>query len=147
MTIARGAGERSAEAIASGHDDRGRPVHRGWEACGSRRRWMAPFILVLLAERPSHGYAMIRRLEAMGIAANELDVGQVYRTLHCLERLGHVRSAWSPEPTGPRRRDYKLTDAGRAALDEWAVVMAERARLIGEFEDRYGAVLTSGGAR
>lgn len=135
------------EPIASGRDTLGRPEHHGWLACGGRRRWMAPFILVLLAERPSHGYALIGRLQSMGIAGDTLDVGQIYRTLRCLERLGHVRSAWSEATAGPQRRDYELTDAGRAALDEWAVVMEERARLIDEFEIRYGAALAMGGAR
>ena len=41
------------------------------------------------------------------------------------------------EPVGPQRRDYELTDAGYAAIDEWAAVMKERARLIGEFNGRY----------
>ncbi len=123
--------------IASGRDENGRPAHRGWAACGGRRRWMAPFILVLLGEEPTHGYALIRRLQAMGVMSKEIDIGQVYKTLHCLETLGHVRSSWSAEPTGQPHRDYDLTDAGRVALAEWAAVMAERARLIGEFESRF----------
>ena len=122
--------------IASSRDDDGRPVHRGWAASGGRRRWMAPFILALLAEEPAHGYALIGRLHAMGVAEGEVDVGQVYRTLHCLETLGHVRSTWSAEPVGQPRRTFELTDAGSVALEEWGAVMAERARLIGEFEAR-----------
>jgi DNA-binding PadR family transcriptional regulator len=125
------------EEIASDRDAQGRPVHHGWPPCGGRRRWMAPFILVLLAEEKAHGYALIGRLQEMGVSEGEIDIGQVYRTLHCLENLGHVASSWSDDPTGPRRRDYELTDAGREALVEWAAVMTERARLIREFEDRY----------
>ena len=128
---------RPPEEIASALDAKGRPVHQGWPPCGSRRRWMAPFVLVLLAQEPTHGYARIGRLQEMGVSEGEIDVGQVYRTLHCLENLGHVRSRWSDDPTGPRRREYELTEAGRAALDEWAAVMLERARLIGEFQDRH----------
>jgi DNA-binding PadR family transcriptional regulator len=106
---------------------------------------MAPFVLVLLADGSTHGYALIGRLKEMGIAEGEIDVGQVYKTLRCLERLGHVASTWSAEPTGPQHRDYELTDAGRAALDEWAAVMSERARLIDEFEARYRRCATSTG--
>ena len=40
-------------------------------------------------------------------------------------------------PVGPQRREYELTAAGYAALDEWAAVMKERIRLIGEFDGRY----------
>ncbi len=147
MTKDVGVADRVVEPIASGRDELGRPEHRGWLTCGGRRRWMAPFILVLLAEEPSHGYGLIGRLREMGVAGDTMDVGQVYRTLRCLERLGHVRSWWSADPTGPRRREYELTDDGRAALDEWAVVMAERQRLIDEFEVRYGVAGRMGGAR
>lgn len=123
--------------IASARDQEGRPLHHGWSACGGRRRWMAPFILVLLTEGPVHGYALIRLLQEMGVAEGKLDVGQVYKTLRCLESLGHVSSRWSDDPTGPRRREYELTNRGRDALDEWAAVMEERERLIGEFATRY----------
>jgi len=125
--------------IACSRDGDGRPVHRGWAASGGRRRWLAPFILVLLNEGPAHGYALIGALRTMGVAAGELDVGQVYRTLRCLETLGHVRSDWSVAPGHPRRA-YELTDHGREALDEWAAVMSERERLIEEFESRYGRI-------
>jgi DNA-binding PadR family transcriptional regulator len=73
----------------------------------------------------------------MGITSGAVDVGQVYRILRDLEASGLVTSAWSNEPVGPRRREYELTATGYAALDEWAAVMKERARLIGEFDGRY----------
>ena len=41
---------------------------------------------------------------------------------------------------GPQRRDYVLTDAGFAALHEWAAVMRERTRLIAEFAELHGIV-------
>jgi DNA-binding PadR family transcriptional regulator len=97
---------------------------------------MEPFVLVLLAEA-AHGYAVISELGEMGIAVGPVDVGQVYRTLRDLEDTGHVTSSWSSEPVGPQRRDYELTEAGYVALDEWAAVMKERARLIAEFDARY----------
>ena len=85
----------------------------------------------------AHGYGITGELEAIGITGGDVDIGQVYRILRDLEHVGHVTSSWSSEPVGPQRREYALTDAGHAALDEWAAVMKERARLIGEFEARY----------
>lgn len=130
------------DPLASEHDAAGVPIHRGWAPAGGRRRWMEPFVLVLLADGPVHGYAVIGLLEALGISAGSVDIGQVYRTLRDLEGAGQVTSSWSAESAGPQRRDYELTAAGYAALDEWAAVMRERARLIAEFEARYLEAVT-----
>jgi PadR family transcriptional regulator len=128
-----------AAGLASGRDASGEPTHRGWTPLGGRRRWIEPFVLVLLEQPGAHGYAIMGELEAMGITSGALDVGQVYRTLRDLEAAGQVTSTWSTDPVGPQRREYQLTDAGWAALDEWAAVMRDRARLIGVFEKRYRA--------
>ena len=98
---------------------------------------MEPFVLVLLAGGGAHGYSITAQLEEMGITGGSVDIGQVYRTLRDLEGAGQVTSSWSTEAAGPQRRDYELTDAGYAAIDEWAAVMKERARLIAEFNGRY----------
>jgi PadR family transcriptional regulator PadR len=125
------------DAVASDRDDAGVPVHRGWAPIGGRHRWMEPFVLVLLAGGGAHGYAITAQLEEMGITGGPVDIGQVYRTLRDLEAAGLVTSSWSAEPVGPQRRDYELTEGGYAAIDAWAAVMKERARLIGEFNARY----------
>ncbi len=133
----RKAGVTDVDALASDRDDAGVPVHRGWAPLGARRRWMEPFVLVLLAGGGAHGYAITAQLEEMGITGGPVDIGQVYRTLRDLEQAGQVTSSWSAEPVGPQRRDYELTDTGYAAIDAWAAVMKERARLIGEFNGWY----------
>jgi PadR family transcriptional regulator PadR len=122
--------------IASARDDKGAPVHRGWAQVGIHHRWMEPFVLALLASGSEHGYAIVGQLAELGITNGPIDVGQVYRTLRDLEKQGQVSSRWSTG-SGPARRDYRLTDAGVAALDEWAAVMKERARLVAEFEALY----------
>ena len=129
----------ATDALASDRDSSGTPVHRGWAPLGGRHRWMEPFVLAALAtgHGQAHGYGITGELEAIGITGGDVDIGQVYRILRDLEHAGHVTSTWSSEPVGPQRREYALTDAGYAALDEWAAVMKERARLIGEFEARY----------
>jgi poly-beta-hydroxybutyrate-responsive repressor len=127
----------ASEAVASERDGRGVPVHRGWAPAGGRHRWMEPFVLMLLAGGSAHGYAITSQLEDLGITGGAVDVGQVYRTLRDLEAGGQVTSTWSNDPVGPQRREYLLTDAGYTALDEWAAVMKERARLVAEFDARY----------
>jgi DNA-binding PadR family transcriptional regulator len=126
-----------SSAIASDRDPAGVPVHRGWAPAGGHHRWMEPFVMVLLAAGPAHGYAIVGELVKLRITTGSVDIGQVYRSLRDLEEAGQVRSAWSTEGSGPARRDYELTEAGYAALDEWAAVMKERARLVAEFDARY----------
>jgi hypothetical protein len=48
-----------------------------------------------------------------------------------------VVSRWELPDAGATRRDYEITDAGRAVLHDWAFVMQERARLVGEFLAQY----------
>ncbi len=122
-------------AIASDRDPAGIPIHRGWSPIGAHR-WMEPFVLAFLASGTSHGYAIVGELAQLGITNGPVDVGQVYRTLRDLEQAGQVSSSWMTG-TGPARRDYELTPLGFAALDEWAAVMKERARLVAEFDALY----------
>jgi PadR family transcriptional regulator, regulatory protein PadR len=119
------------------------PIQRGWVPSTGRRRWCEPFVLVLLARGSTYGYAILGRLEEMGVSDGPLDVGLVYRTLRDLEEAGQVRSAWIDAAGGPRRRAYELTDAGYRALDRWAAVMRERARLIAEFNADYLDAVTA----
>jgi DNA-binding PadR family transcriptional regulator len=138
-----GPGPGEAPGIATGHDAAGVPIHRGWAPFSGHHRWMEPFVMVLLAGGAAHGYAIVGELAALGITNGAVDVGQVYRTLRDLEAAGQVHSAWSTAGSGPARRDYELTTAGYAALDEWAAVIKERARLIGEFDARYLETISS----
>ena len=132
----------ATEPIAT-RDGDGAPTHRGWMPNAARRRWIEPFVLAMLARGDTYGYAVLGRFEEMHISNGPLDVGLVYRTLRDLERDGLVSSSWAEESAGPRRRAYQLTDSGLAALDDWAVVMRERARLIGEFNADYLVTVAS----
>ena len=117
------------------------PHHgHGWSPDGPRRRWLEPFVLVLLARGIGHGYGLVARLNALGAAPNEVDAGALYRTLRDLETVGLVQSHWTSPDAGAPRRDYVLTDAGWVSLADWVVVMHERARLVGEFLAEYEAL-------
>jgi PadR family transcriptional regulator PadR len=129
------ASEPAVEPIASGSNDAGQPVHRGWRPMGAHRRWMEPFVLAMVGATGGHGYALQAQLDELGISNGAVDVGQVYRTLRDLEEAGQVVSTWSSDRVGPQRRDYVLTQSGFVALHEWAAVMRERTRLIAEFDE------------
>ena len=75
-------------------------------------------LLLLLSERPTHGYELLDALP--GLTGEErVDVGNLYRVLRGLEEERLVRSEWSGDLPGPAKRTYWLTDDGRAALTAW----------------------------
>jgi DNA-binding PadR family transcriptional regulator len=72
-------------------------------------------LLSIVAEGPSHGYAVIEQLRAQSGDAFDLPEGTVYPALHRLQRSGLLESTWG-EAGGRRRRVYSLTSDGRKAL-------------------------------
>ena len=77
---------------------------------------IGPCILLLLAESPSHGYALVDRLKEFGFTDGS--TGSLYRELRRLEEAGLAHSYWEASQTrGPARRVYELTAAGRRALN------------------------------
>ena len=71
-------------------------------------------LLVLVAERDSHGYDLAPRLASLGLA---VDMAGVYRALRAMERRGELRSTWDTSSShGPPRRVYGLTEAGRRLI-------------------------------
>jgi DNA-binding PadR family transcriptional regulator len=118
---------------ADEHPHRHHDNHRGWTRSGGRRgRWLEPFLLVLVRDEEAHGGALIGRLNELCLAPNGVDVGMAYRNLRELEGDGLAVSRWMADDGAPRRA-YRLTDAGRVALDEWISVMRERGRLVEAF--------------
>ena len=79
---------------------------------------VSPFALLLLAERPCHGYALAERLKALGFHWE--GSGPLYPRLRQLEMAGLVRSNLMSGGSGPLRRMYDLTPTGRAALARYS---------------------------
>lgn len=70
-------------------------------------------ILELLAERPMHGYEVIRELEERFGGHYSPSPGAIYPTLQLLEDLGYVTSS---QQDG--KRVYQVTEEGKAFLSE-----------------------------
>ena len=86
-----------------------------------RRGTLQYCVLSLLADEERYGFDLVRGLaELDGMVTSE---GTIYPLLSRLRRDGLVESNWQESPSGPPRRYYRLTTAGRAALDafrlEW----------------------------
>lgn len=72
-------------------------------------------VLSVLADGEAHGYVLIEELRRRSAGAFDLPEGTVYPALHRLEEAGLLGSSWSADG-GRRRRIYRLTRRGRAAL-------------------------------
>ena len=74
-------------------------------------------LLSVLEQEPLHGYEIAQRLRdaAVGLALSE---GALYPALYRLERRGALTASWGAGEAGPRRRYYRLSDAGRGLLAE-----------------------------
>src|SRR5215469_3159917 len=79
------------------------------------RGLLPPLLLLLIRERPAHGYHLTERLADLGVGG--VESGHVYRVLRSLERDGMVASAWTASGSGPARRQYALTPRGAVHLD------------------------------
>ena len=77
-------------------------------------------LLLLLADRPGHGYELSQRLQSTAGVNWGGKPGTTYLELRELETSCFVVSALDPSGTGPARRVYQLTDSGRTAVAKCA---------------------------
>jgi PadR family transcriptional regulator, regulatory protein PadR len=117
-----------------------RPGH--WHVSARVERFVEPSLLLLLRERPLHGYELLERLPELGLEGR-VDIGNLYRLLRALEEEGLVSSEWSADLPGPAKRTYELTEAGRRLLDRWAEALGRAQETISTFLDRYEASLAT----
>lgn len=97
-------------------------------------RLLEPAVLYLLGSgAAAHGYDLLTEVNALGLTDAEVDPGAIYRTLRQLEAEGAVVSTWDTSGPGPARRNYELTDLGRARLASWVEVLARRAEAMSRF--------------
>jgi len=105
---------------------------------GSCWRFTVPAALLLLAGGPAHGYELLARLgEVFPRAAKSPERGAFYRLLRGLEADGAVTSQWATPESGPARRVYELTDAGRGQLDGWACAIEAEIESMRDFLAAY----------
>lgn len=92
----------------------------------SRLLWGTVEMLILdvVADGPTYGYLIAQAVMSRSDGYFQLKEGSLYPALHRMERQKLLRSTWSESNEGRRRKYYKLTPAGRKALekkrDEWS---------------------------
>ena len=121
-----------------------------WHGGGGRRGWfmqpqmfgfLQPCLLLLLKEGPKHGYSLMEELGQRKLLGQDVDVGNLYRTLRRMEGEGLVESAWSEQDTGPNKRVYQITQYGEDSLMHWASALEQRTSLIYNFLTEFHRVV------
>lgn len=98
------------------------------------RGHLEDLVLAALERGPGHGLEILRRLDAAGDGSLRLKEGSLYPTLYRLENAALVSARWDEQTRGrrgPRRRVYRLTAKGAAALARGRTQWLQFARVIG----------------
>jgi len=97
------------DGFGGGGSRRGRRTRRMFES-GELRL----VLLKLIADEPRHGYDLIRAIEELTGGEYAPSPGVVYPTLTLLQDMGLIEDAPGEGP----RKSFRVTDEGRAHLDE-----------------------------
>jgi PadR family transcriptional regulator len=107
-----------------------------WRVHARVERFLEPALLLLLEERPAHGYELLDRLPPL-VGDQRIEMGNLYRLLRALEEESLVRSEWDASAPGPAQRRYELTDEGIRLLAQWVEALRAAQSRIESFIDRY----------
>ncbi len=102
---------------------------------GLPRGFLQECLLLLLHERPGHGYDLVERLRPFGFDGS--DPGGAYRALRGMEAQHLVHSAWQESGAGPHRRVYELTQGGRDTLAHGIDDLSHTHEILFNFLARY----------
>ena len=94
--------------------------------------FIQPWLLLLLSEKPAHGYQLLDKLNQKE-DTRSIDPGFLYRTLRQFEEDGLVKSFWDMEGQGPARRVYEITADGIEYLHAWADHIHSTRERLGRF--------------
>ncbi len=81
---------------------------------------LALLAVLAAAVEPMYGYQIAKRLERIGGGVLSGKQSALYPVLRNLEGAGLLESHVEPSVSGPPRRYYRITQAGRTVLHEWA---------------------------
>jgi DNA-binding PadR family transcriptional regulator len=75
------------------------------------------FILLALSNGENHGYAIMQMVEHLSDRTVRMGPATLYTTLRRLRDLGLIEDRTNVESNDSRRRQYRLTGAGKWLLD------------------------------
>ena len=74
------------------------------------------------ADEPMYGYQIAKLMESADPQLQMMKQGALYPVLRSLENSGLLSSQVDPSTSGPPRRYYRITSAGRETLDHWTSI-------------------------
>lgn len=99
-------------------------------------RYFQPFALLLLMDKPSHGYDLLNELAKL-CPEEDLDPASLYKNLRRMEEDGLVTSDWDTGNPGPARRVYKVTELGQEVLQGWSFAIKRNKEILEWFLNKY----------
>lgn len=104
----------------------------------------ALFYILLSVRKPNHGYGIIQEVERITDGRVILGPGTLYGAIQTMTAKGWIR-IYSEETASRKKKEYIITDAGRAVFAEERKRLAEllrnAQRMEGEGDDSIPAVL------
>ncbi len=125
--VRSGSAKKPGRAAAAAID------HQSFVREGPQKRFIEPRLLYLLRQKPGYGYQLLEEMGDLPFPGPDPDSAAVYRMLRELERQGLVRSEWKPGESGPSKRVYSITPAGRKRLDAWVAAFKDRVKMLNDF--------------
>ena len=99
------------------------------------------YILLALLGGPSHGYAIAKRVDELSDGRVRLAAGTLYGALDRLVDTGLVEVDGEEQVNGRRRRNYRISDAGRQA----ALAEVQRLRAVVRAAEAADSTIAAGG--
>ncbi|AVQ97821.1 lineage-specific thermal regulator protein [Oceanobacillus picturae] len=75
-------------------------------------------VLQLLDERDMYGYELVKEMDQRSEHNLQIKEGTLYPALHKLEKQEYIECYWQNQEKGPARKYYRITDQGKAMLEE-----------------------------
>jgi PadR family transcriptional regulator PadR len=82
------------------------------------------------AKSPMYGYQIAKLIENRTREVDIMKQGALYPVLRSLEATGLLQSEVEPSVSGPPRRYYKITEAGRKTISKWVEIWDQTKELV-----------------
>lgn len=86
-------------------------------------------ILAIISRKETYGYEISQQLEHFGFG--KIAEGTIYPLLLRLEKNGLISAEFRSSELGPKRKYYKLTEAGKAEMDSFIASYRELEKAVG----------------